>query len=97
MKRGNGSISLTLSGDLDRFVRQQTQSGKYASIAEVVEEALRLLEAAEGIRDRRLRDVKTKLAEGLASLDRGEGVDGEDTFQELLGSLSVPRKKNRRQ
>ena len=95
MKRGNGSISLTLSGDLDRFVRRQTRSGKYASIAEVVEEALRLLEAAEGIRDRRLRDVKTKLAEGLASLDRGEGVDGEDAFQELLGSLSEPRKKNR--
>jgi antitoxin ParD1/3/4 len=96
MKQRNGSISLTLSGDLDRFVRQQTKSGKYASVAEVVEEALRLLEAAEGIRDKRLRDVKAKLAEGLTSLDRGEGIDGEDAFRELLESLSEPRKKNTR-
>ena len=96
MKRGNGSISLTLSGDLDRFVRQQTRSGKYGSVAEVVEEALRLLEAAEGIRDRRLRDVKTKLAEGLVSLDRGEGIDGENAFQEILESLSKRRKKSSR-
>ena len=93
MKQRNAPISLTLSEDLNRFVRQQTQSGKYTSITEVVEEALRLLEAAENIRDKRLRDVKAKLAEGLASLDRGQGSDGEEIFRELLESLSEPRRK----
>ena len=96
MKQRNGSITLTLSEDLDRFVRKQTESGKYTSIAEVVEDGLRLLEAAEGIRAQRLHDLKAKLAEGMASLDRGEGIDGEGTFRELLESLSDRQNKTRR-
>jgi antitoxin ParD1/3/4 len=54
-----------------------------------------LLEAAERIRAERLRDVKDKVAEGLASLDRGEGRDGESVFRELEESFS-PRGKSAR-
>ncbi len=93
MSSQRGSINLTLPKDLDRFVREQTRSGKYASAREVVEEALRLLEAAEGVREKRFRDVKAKIAEGLDSLDRGKGLDGEDALDELLQSVSHPRTK----
>jgi antitoxin ParD1/3/4 len=63
----------------------------------VVQEALRLLEAAERIRAQRLRDVKAKIAEGLASLNRGEGLDGEEVFGELDAAISGHRgKKSRR-
>ena len=86
---------MTLTSDLAGFVREQTRSGKYASASEVIQEALQLLAAAERIRAERLRDVKAKIAEGLASLDRGEGHDGETVFRELEESL-LPRGKNAR-
>jgi antitoxin ParD1/3/4 len=81
---------VNLTSDLAGFVQEQTRSGKYTSASEVVQEALRLLEAAEGIRANRLRDVKAKIAEGLASLNRGEGLDGEGVLRELEAALPEP-------
>ena len=92
----SGKLSLTLTPDLAGFVRGQTKSGKYASANEVVQEALRLLEAAEQLRSQSLDDVKTKIAAGLGSLKRGEDFDGEAVFQELEQSLSSPRRKTSR-
>ncbi len=86
---------MTLTSALAGFVREQTRSGKYASASEVVQEALQLLEAAERIRSERLRDVKAKITEGLASLSRGEGIDGESVFKELEAPLLARGKSHR--
>ena len=41
--------------------------------------------------------VQAKIAEGLASLNRGEGLDGEGVFRELEAALLEPGgKKSRR-
>ena len=88
---------MNLTSDLAGFVQEQTRSGKYTSASEVVQEALRLLEAAERFRADRLRDARAKIAEGLASLNRGEGLDGEDVLRDLEAAISGPRgKKSRR-
>ena len=96
MSQQTGKISVSLTSDLVGFVREQTKSGKYTSASEVVQEALRLLEAAERIRADRLRDVRTKIAEGLASLNRGDGLDGEGVFRELDAIPRIGGKKSRR-
>ena len=97
LSQQTGKISVSLSSDLVGFVREQTKSGKYASASEVVQEALRLLEAVERIRADRLRDVRTKITEGLASLNRGDGLDGEGVFRELDAAIPRTRgKKSRR-
>jgi antitoxin ParD1/3/4 len=97
LRRQNEKISVKLTSDLAGFVQEQTKSGKYTSASEVVQEALRLLEAAERIRAQRVHDVKAKIAEGLVSLNRGEGLDGEEVFRELEAAIIVSRgKKSRR-
>jgi hypothetical protein len=52
------------------------------------------LEAAERIRADRFRDVRTKIADGLDSLRRGEGLAGEEIFRELEAGLPPIRWKN---
>ena len=47
MSRQSAKISVNLTSDLAGFVKEQTRSGKYTSASEVVQEALRLLEAAD--------------------------------------------------
>ena len=96
MSQQSAKISVNLTSDLAGFVQEQTSSGKYTSASEVVQEALRLLEAAERIRSGRLRDVKKKIAEGLASLNRGERLDGEGVFRDLESSVSRTRGKKYR-
>jgi len=98
LSRQGEKISVNLTSDLAGFVEEQTKSGKYASASEVVREALRLLEATENVRANRLNDVKRKIAEGLDSLNRGQGLEGESVFRELDEMRHTRRrgKKSRR-
>lgn len=54
------TTSFTIGEDLDGFVRQQVDSGAYASASEVVRDALT-----------RLADERSKEAAVLAALDHG--------------------------
>ena len=54
------TTSFTLGEDLDGFVREQVESGAYASASEVVRDALT-----------RLAEEQRKEASVLAALDRG--------------------------
>lgn len=89
------AADLKAAADEFREARVAPLDGGKTARAAVVpsREALRLLEAAERFRADRLRDMRAKIAEGLASLNRGEGLDGEDVFRELEEAISGPRGK----
>ena len=89
-------MNLSLTPELERFVLSKVQSGRYNSASEVVREALRLLEQHEQARVAQLIRFQTELDRRLASLDRGEAVNGEEFFAELEreeAQLSRTRKR----
>jgi antitoxin ParD1/3/4 len=76
-------MNVSLTPKLEKFVSTKVKSGRYNSASEVVREALRLLEDQERIRARRLAGFQTAIDERLASLDRGDGLDGHEFFKNL--------------
>jgi antitoxin ParD1/3/4 len=52
----------------------------YNLASKVVREATRLLEERERIRQLQIQDFRKKINIGWASLERGEGVDGQEFF-----------------
>lgn len=81
-------MNVSLTPELEKFVQEKLQSGRYSSALEVIQEALRLLEERDRIDKGRLEELKQKIAEGLEASERGEVFDGETVFAEL-------REKNR--
>jgi antitoxin ParD1/3/4 len=75
-------MDVTISGDAEQFVREEVASGRYASPQEVIREGLRLLHEREA-RDRQQGKLNEQIEEGLAELERGEGIPGEQVFQGL--------------
>ena len=73
--KGESMMNVTISGDAEQLVREEMATGRYDSAQEVVQEGLRLLH------ERSL--LNEQIEEGLAELDRGESVPGEDAFQAL--------------
>jgi antitoxin ParD1/3/4 len=69
---------------LERYVQEQVESGRYASESEVVKEALKLLECQNNERAAQIRAFQDEVDRRLASLDRGEGVDGDEFFAQFL-------------
>ena len=77
------TLNISITPDLSRFVENRVRSGKYQSASEVVREALRLLEDRDRQPTENLRDLKREIEIGLAQLNRGEGVPGEEFFRGL--------------
>ena len=88
-------MNVSLTPELERLIHDRVSSGRYHSASEVVREALRLLEERDELRRLRLAELRTKVAAGLASLDRGEATDGESLFDELEASLATPPDETR--
>ena len=76
-------MNVNLTPELEKIVHTRVRSGRYNSASEVVREALRLLEERDQVRKLQLQELRKKINEGWASLERGEGVDGDVFFRAL--------------
>lgn len=85
-------MNVSLTPELDRFVADKVESGRYTSASEVVREALRLLEEYDQARSAQITAFNRELGARLASLDRGEFVKP-DAARQRLSRKSTERRK----
>ena len=64
-------MNIYLGKHFEAMIREKVASGRYANASEVVREALRRLEED----DEKLQRLRAMIAEGLASFERGEGIE----------------------
>jgi antitoxin ParD1/3/4 len=76
-------MNVNLGAVFDKFIAEQLKSGTYLSQSEVVREGLRLLKEREELKKLRLAELRKAIAIGSEQADRGEFVDGEETFAEI--------------
>ena len=84
-------MNLQLGSDTEARIKSRVATGKYATPADVVIAGLDLLERREQLRSEDLEHVRKQIFTGLQQLDRGEGLDGEQVFADLLSELDEPR------
>lgn len=70
-------MNVSLTPELERFIREKVESGRYQSSSEVMREALRLLEERERVREQ----LRSEIQKGI---DSGEPVDGPTALGRLL-------------
>ncbi|MEG4282882.1 type II toxin-antitoxin system ParD family antitoxin [Microcoleus sp. A006_D1] len=76
-------MNISLTSELEKLIQEQVKKGKYSSASEMVGEALRLLWERDRIKEKRLAQLKEKIRVGIEAADRGEGIDGEEVFDEI--------------
>lgn len=76
-------MNVSLTPELETYIQNKVEAGRYASASEVVREALRLLEQKDVERAAALQEFQAEIDRRLASLDRGEGMGGEQFFADL--------------
>lgn len=74
-------LSVTLPRELADLVRRRVEAGDYASDSEVIQEALRLWQAHDESRHRRLDALREKVGRSLD--DPRPSVPGDEVFDEL--------------
>jgi len=76
-------VTISVTPQLDRFVKQQVATGKYASSSEVVRAGLRLLYDQEDERLQRQAALKRFVHEGIADLESGRVVEAKNVFARM--------------
>ena len=76
-------MNVDLTPELEMLVQNKLKTGRYNSASEVVREALLLYEERDRTRSLQLRELRKKINAGWASLENGEGIDGEEFFRGL--------------
>lgn len=87
-------MNVSLTPELERFVNDKVQTGRYNSASEVVREALRLLEQHEQARTAQIEEFNRELARRLATLDSGEHVAPVEARSRLQQRSAQRRKKS---
>ena len=90
----SSSMNVNLGTVFDKFIAELLKSGMYQSQSEVVREGLRLLKEREELKRLRLAELRKQIAIGSEQADRGEFVDGEETFAEIR-RRSAERKRSK--
>jgi len=76
-------MNVNLGTVFDKFIAQLLKTGMYQSQSEVVREGLRLLKEREELKNLRLSELRKEIAIGSEQADRGEFVDGVETFADI--------------
>jgi len=82
-------MNVQLTPEVEELVQSRLKSGRYNSASEVVREALGLMEERDQILAARKDEVQGKIAEGLQSLGRGKGVNGEAVFDRIEAEIDT--------
>ena len=80
-------MNVSLTPELEAFVKDLADSGRYRSASEVVRAAVRLLQEHEAERTARLRALQRRIEIGVEELDRGEGKPADEVVEEILRTL----------
>ena len=81
------TLNVSLTPELEEFVRERVDKGRYQTASEVVREGLRLLELRERDRDAAHAALKAKLKLAADRADSGVSVDGEEFIDKLIERL----------
>ena len=60
-------MNVSLTPDLEKYVQEKVDTGRYRSSSEVVREALRLLEERDQEREHRLAKLRAEIQKGVDS------------------------------
>jgi antitoxin ParD1/3/4 len=68
-------MNISLTPELENYLKQKVQTGMYHSSSEVVREALRLLEEKDSLREIKLQKLRAEIQKGIDSLEGDGGIE----------------------
>ena len=89
-------MNVHLTPELEQLVQSKVKSGRYHSAAEVVREALQLLEQRDELLILHKEDIRKQIEEGWLSAKRGDVVDGDEVFDRIEGELEDLERSTRK-
>lgn len=92
VRYGGTSMNISLTPDLEQFVKVQLDTGLYNNSSEVMRAALRLLKEHDELHQARINQLNIEIARGLEQLKSGQVMTGEQALARIKAKKSVTMK-----
>lgn len=77
-------MNIQLKPEQEKFIQEKIASGEYSNADDVISQAFKLLEA----RERKINELKDKIAVGTEQIAKGQVTDGEIVFEKLQEKIA---------
>ncbi len=89
-------MNVSLTPELEKFVKKEVGSGLYQTASEVIRAGLRRLQTDKQLERAALpknqEALEKRLLEGIERFERGEYVDGEEVFRRLYKRIEKAKR-----
>lgn len=85
-----GQMTLTLTKELEQFVRDEVKRGAFATSSEYVRDLVRERYLKDRDRAAKLQAVDAALARGIADAEAGRVIPLDEAFKRLRAELDLP-------
>ena len=83
-------MNITFTPEQTKYIQFQIEEGKYNSVEQLISEALQLLEERNSaLEQKRLEELRRKIASGTEQIARGQVTDGELVFARLQEKIRL--------
>jgi antitoxin ParD1/3/4 len=89
------TLNVSLTSELEKYVRSKLDSGGYESASEVIRESLRALQERERAAGEFWAGVREKVAVARRQVAQGRTQDGERAMDQILSELRTERPARR--
>jgi antitoxin ParD1/3/4 len=88
-------MNLSLTPELEKLIEDEVKSGRSADSAEFLKKAVYHYVAARDLGEAYSpEEIENLIVEGLADIDRGDIIDGEEAFRELRAYSAERRRQH---
>ncbi len=86
-------MNITLKPEQEQFIQNQLDQGRFPNAEAVINQALQLLQEKQGEYEDWVEDVRVKVNEAAAELERGEGVPLETVVEQIQAKFRHAREE----
>lgn len=88
-------MNISLTPELENFIKQKVDCGLYTSASEVIRESLRLLHMYDGIHKQRMIEISHAIDEGMNQVKNQQTVDGKTSHKNMHAKVNAFSKGKR--
>jgi len=89
-----GQMTVSLTGELEQFVREQVRTGAFASSSEYIRDLVRERYNQQRDRAEKLKALDEALARGIADAEAGRTMPLDVAFRRLREELGLPEQSS---
>lgn len=89
MATPSGQMTVTLTRELEQYVRGKVREGAFATPSEYIRDLIRARYLAEQEKEAKLHALDAALAEGIADAEAGRAVPVKEAFARIRAALGM--------